>query len=40
MYVRWYEENEKSALDNQPIGIILCSEKNETVVKYSVLKDG
>ena len=40
MYVRWYEENKKSALDNQTIGIILCSEKNETVVKYSVLKDG
>ena len=38
-YVRWYEENEKSAGDNPTLGIILCSEKNETIVKYSVLKD-
>lgn len=38
-YVRWYEENEKGAGDNPTLGIILCSEKNETIVKYSVLKD-
>ncbi|MBM2815531.1 MAG: putative cytoplasmic protein [Ignavibacteria bacterium] len=29
----------KSKEDNPTIGIILCSEKNETVVKYSVLKE-
>jgi predicted nuclease of restriction endonuclease-like (RecB) superfamily len=39
LYVRWYEENVKGETDNATIGIILCSEKNETVVKYSVLKD-
>jgi predicted nuclease of restriction endonuclease-like (RecB) superfamily len=39
LYVRWYEENVKGQTDNATIGIILCSEKNETVVKYSVLKD-
>jgi predicted nuclease of restriction endonuclease-like (RecB) superfamily len=38
LYVRWYEENVKTATDNPTIGIILCSEKNETVVKYSILK--
>lgn len=38
-YVRYYEENVKSETDNATIGIILCSAKNETVVKYSVLKD-
>jgi hypothetical protein len=38
-YVRWYEENEKTLSDNPTIGIILCNEKNETIVKYSVLKD-
>lgn len=38
-YVRWFEENEKGSGDNPTLGIILCSEKNETIVKYSVLKD-
>ncbi len=39
LYVRWFEENIKDKTDNATIGIILCSEKNETVVKYSVLKN-
>lgn len=38
-YIRWFEENMKGESDNPTIGIILCSEKNETVVKYSILKD-
>ncbi len=38
MYVRYWEDNEKPASDNPTIGIILCSEKNDTIVKYSVLK--
>ena len=38
-HVRWYEANEKTIGDNPTIGLILCSEKNETIVKYSVLKD-
>lgn len=39
MYVRWFEEHMKGEGDNPTIGIILCSERNETIVKYSVLKD-
>ncbi|HUQ97737.1 MAG TPA: PDDEXK nuclease domain-containing protein [Chitinophagaceae bacterium] len=39
LYVRWFEENMKTPSDNPTIGIILCSEKNETIVKYSVLKE-
>jgi predicted nuclease of restriction endonuclease-like (RecB) superfamily len=38
-YVRWVEENMKGETDNPTIGIILCSQKSETLVKYSVLKD-
>lgn len=38
-YNRYYEENKKVAGDNPTIGIILCSKKDETVVKYSMLKD-
>ncbi len=39
MYVRLYEEKYKIEGDNPTIGIILCSDKNETFVKYSVLND-
>ncbi len=39
MYVRLYEDKYKSADDNPTIGIILCSKKDQTVVKYSVLND-
>lgn len=39
MYVRMYEDKFKIEGDNPTIGIILCSEKNEAVVKYSVLQD-
>ena len=38
-YVRYWEDNLKTEGDNPTIGIVLCTEKNETVVKYSVLKD-
>jgi hypothetical protein len=37
MYVRMYEDLHKQPGDNPTIGLILCTEKNETVVKYSVL---
>ena len=37
MYVRMYEDQYKQPGDNPTIGLILCAEKNETVVKYSVL---
>jgi predicted nuclease of restriction endonuclease-like (RecB) superfamily len=39
MYVRMYDDLQKQPSDNPTIGIILCSEKNEAVAKYSVLKD-
>ncbi len=39
LYVRWFEDNLRSTADNPTIGIILCSEKNETIVKYSILKE-
>ena len=39
MYVRMYEDLYKIEGDNPTIGIILCSEKTEAVVKYSVLSE-
>lgn len=39
MYVRYYEDKIRIPDDNPTIGIILCSEKDEAVVKYSVLED-
>ena len=38
-YVRIYEDKFKIVGDNPTIGIILCSEKNEAIVKYSILND-
>lgn len=38
-YVRYFEENIKTEGDNPTIGLILCSEKNESMVKYSVLNE-
>ncbi len=39
MYVRMYNDLKKSEDDNPTIGIILCTEKDETIVKYSVLAE-
>ncbi|MBR5786582.1 MAG: DUF1016 family protein [Clostridia bacterium] len=38
-YVKYFEENVKTDGDNPTIGIVLCSEKNETMVKYSILSE-
>ena len=38
-YVRLYDEQHKGDDDNPTIGLVLCSEKSEAVVKYSVLAD-
>jgi predicted nuclease of restriction endonuclease-like (RecB) superfamily len=38
-YVRMFDDLEAGADDNPTIGLILCAERNETVAKYSVLKD-
>lgn len=37
MYVRMYEEKKRRSDDNPTIGLILCTENNHTVAKYSVL---
>lgn len=39
MYVRLYEDKRKAPDDNPTIGMILCTEKDATVVKYSVLQE-
>jgi predicted nuclease of restriction endonuclease-like (RecB) superfamily len=39
MYVRMYDDLKRGADDNPTIGIILCTEKDETIVKYSVLAE-
>jgi predicted nuclease of restriction endonuclease-like (RecB) superfamily len=39
MYVRLFEEKIRQADDNPTIGIILCSQQNESVIKYSVLAE-
>jgi predicted nuclease of restriction endonuclease-like (RecB) superfamily len=39
MYVRMYNDLKRSADDNPTIGIILCTEKDETIVKYSVMAE-
>ena len=39
MYVRLYEDKFKNKGDNSTIGIVLCAQKDETIVKYSVLND-
>lgn len=39
MYVRLYEDKYKGKDDNATIGIVLCTDKDETVVKYSMLKE-
>jgi predicted nuclease of restriction endonuclease-like (RecB) superfamily len=37
MYLNYYRENESHTDDNPPIGIILCSGKNEALVKYATM---
>jgi predicted nuclease of restriction endonuclease-like (RecB) superfamily len=39
MYVRMFDDLKKQPDDIPTIGILLCTEKDETVVKYSVLSD-
>ena len=38
MYVKMYDELKKSTDDNPTIGILLCSETDEDIAKYSILK--
>ncbi|UAM97445.1 PDDEXK nuclease domain-containing protein [Polaribacter litorisediminis] len=38
MYVRMYDEHKKNENDNPTIGIVLCSETDTDIAKYSILK--
>ncbi len=38
-YVRYFEKEMKREGDNPTIGLILCSDKNETMVKYTLLAE-
>lgn len=39
LYVRLYEKQKRTSTDNPTLGIILCSQNDETVVKYSMLSE-
>jgi predicted nuclease of restriction endonuclease-like (RecB) superfamily len=39
MYVRMYDDLKRNEGDNPTIGLLLCSEKDEAIVKYSILND-
>ena len=39
-YIRMFDALQKRDDDNPTIGLILCSEKNEAIAKYSALADG
>lgn len=39
MYVRMFDDLKRGVDDNPTVGIILCAAKDETIVKYSVLKE-
>lgn len=38
MYVKMYDDLKRTETDMPTIGILLCTDKDETIVKYSVLK--
>ena len=35
-YLNWYAQNEQTEGDNPPVGILLCTNKNDALVKYAV----
>ena len=37
MYIRMYDEIKKSSDDNQTLGLVLCTETDEDIAKYSIL---
>ena len=39
MYVNYYDRKIKSEKENKTIGILLSTDKNETVVKYTLPED-
>jgi hypothetical protein len=39
MYVRMFDDLQKGEDDNPTVGLILCTDKDKAIVKYSVLKE-
>lgn len=39
MYIRMFDDIKRGEDDNPTIGILMCAERDETIVKYSVLSD-
>lgn len=39
MYVRMFDKLKRGIDDNPTIGIIMCTDKSETMVKYSILQE-
>lgn len=39
MYVRMFDDMKRGEGDNPTVGLLLCAERDETVVKYSILND-
>lgn len=39
MYVRMYDDLRRGPQDNPTVGIILCAQKDKSIVRYSVLQD-
>jgi hypothetical protein len=39
MYVNYYDRVEKLPHENKTIGILLCADKNDTLVKFSLPKN-
>lgn len=39
MYVNYYDRNIKTESENRTIGILLSTDKNETIVKYTLPED-
>ncbi len=38
-YVRYYEKEERQADDRATIGLVLCSDKNESIARYTILEE-
>ena len=38
MYIRMYDEMKRNKDDNPTLGIVLCSETDEDIARYSILK--
>jgi len=35
-YVSWYDQNVRTESDNPPIGILLCTERDKSLVEYAL----